>query len=346
MLDNFSTKATVTKCRAIHGKMLNQNNYRELISKQSVSEVAAYLKKTPRYRDILATIDTNTVHRGFLETLLRRSNFALYVRLCKFQMLDKINFYNYDVRREEVQQILSCILHLNANNSEDFIITLPSYLLKHASFDLISLARAKTFNDLLKVIKNTPYIKILNEIQPDDKGRVDYLRCEVLLRTGFYIALFEDIDNDFSGDEAKKLKVIIKSQIDLINVINAYRMKAYYHADPEEIKKTSIPFHGRLGESKMNLLFEATNKDEMLELFKKTIYARKINTINLDMVEKSVHLIRYKNAKSSLTNALSAPVALYTLMYLCDCELENLTSIIEGIRYKVSPEYIEKLLIM
>jgi len=346
MLENFANNATITKIRAMNGKMLTATNYHELLNKQSVSEVATYLKKNTRYRNILSSVDTNTIHRGFLEILIRRNNFDVYVKLCKFQQLDKIGFYNYQVKREEMEQILSCILHINAQKLEDYISTIPSYLISHSSFDMIALAKSKSFNDLLKVIKHTPYFKFLKDIKPDENGQIDYLRCEVILRTYYYQSLFEIIDKDFSGDVENKLKQIVKTQIDLINITNSYRLKAYFNADVGIIKQNMLPFFGRISQNKMFRIYEAKDKEEMLELFSKTIYAKKLKSIDQNLVEKNVFEIRYKSAKSSLQTAKSAPVALYSYVFLCEIEAMNLISIVEGIRYKASPSYIEKLIII
>ncbi len=111
-----------------------------------LQELATYLKNNTRYSGILASIDVNTIHRGLLEALITRNNFETYIELCKFQQLDKIPFYKYGIAREEIEQILSCILHINAGNSEDFISTLPSYLISHTSFDMLQLAKSKNLH--------------------------------------------------------------------------------------------------------------------------------------------------------------------------------------------------------
>ena len=346
MLESFSTKATVTKIHAMHGKMLTSQDYKELLNKQSVSEIAAYLKNNTRYHDVLTSIDTNTIHRGFLESLIRKSNFNTYVKLCKFQRLDHTPFYNYEIVREEIEQILSCILHINAKKSEEYISTLPSYLLKHASFDLIELAKTKTFEELLKVIKNTSYWNLLKNVKPTENGLINYLECEVLLRTEYYKTMFETIDKDFSGKVAQNLKEDVKIQVDLINFINAYRMKVFFNANSDTIKKSMLPFFGRMSQRQMFKFYDAKNKEEMLELFNTTSYSKRIDEIDQDILEKKLYEIRYESAKSSLQNAQSAPVALYSFMFLCQIEAQNIISIIEGIRYKESPSFIEKLLII
>ncbi len=346
MLESFATQATVARIHAMYGKMLTRQNYIDLLSKQTVSEIAAYLKKNTRYHDILASIDINNIHRGLLEDLIRKNNFYTYEKLCKFQNLDKIPFYKYQIKKEEVNQILSCILHINAGKSEDYITTLPSYLIKRSSFNMIELAKSKTFADLLKVIKGTKYYNVIKQIRADENGQINYLRCEVLLRTEYYKLLLEEIDKDFKGKVALKLTENVKAQIDLTNFINAYRLKAYFHADAGAIKQNMLPFYGRINKTQMFRIYEAKNKDEMLELFEKSIYAKKITTINPEIVEKNISQIRYKSSKGSLQNANFAPVALYSFMNLCDNEAHNLINIIEGIRYNVPPTIIEKLLII
>ena len=48
----FSRNATVAKIRAIYGKRLKPENYKELITKKSVSEVAESLKRNTRYSGV------------------------------------------------------------------------------------------------------------------------------------------------------------------------------------------------------------------------------------------------------------------------------------------------------
>ena len=346
MLDYYSTQATVAKIHALYGKMLSEANFRELMNKQTVGDVAAYLKKNTRYRSVLSTIDVNTIHRGHLEDLIRRCNFDVYVRLCKFQQLNKKDFFNYLIIQEEIDQILSCILHINAGNSEEYISALPSYLIKHSSFDMLELAKAHSFQDILKAVKSTSYFKVLYEIKPDKGERIDYVECELRLRKYFYEKMFEIIDHDFMGNVSKTLKADIKSQIDLINFINSYRYKFYFDASPEAVRKSMLPFFGRIAKKKMFSFYEAKNREEMLDWFSKTSYAKRLDRIDPDLVEHSFYLIRHKNAKSALKRATSAPVALFSFMYLCEIETMNLINIVEGIRYNVSSAYIERLLII
>ena len=130
----YTKNATIVRAQAMYGKRLKQNDYRELAGKKSVSEVADYLKRNTHYSSALSTINPLTIHRGHLESILRRYSFERYISLCDFQQLRKEKFYNYLLVLSEIREILSVILHINAGNSDEYISSLPSYLVSKTSF--------------------------------------------------------------------------------------------------------------------------------------------------------------------------------------------------------------------
>ena len=69
--------AIMTKCRAIYGNMLSPAQYDELLRKQSVQEIAAFLKEKTSYAPALAGVQESTVHRGQLESLLHKDAFPV-----------------------------------------------------------------------------------------------------------------------------------------------------------------------------------------------------------------------------------------------------------------------------
>ena len=54
MLDSMSSNATVAKIRSLHGRMLTRDNYREILTKRSVPEIAEYLSTTRRFGELLS----------------------------------------------------------------------------------------------------------------------------------------------------------------------------------------------------------------------------------------------------------------------------------------------------
>ena len=76
----------VTKVRAMQAKLLTDEDFRNIAAFHTVTEVAAYLKEHPGYRNVLADMDENRLHRGEIEKLLVQSLYSDYTRLYRLSM--------------------------------------------------------------------------------------------------------------------------------------------------------------------------------------------------------------------------------------------------------------------
>lgn len=336
-----AVNATTAKIRAIHGKMFTKENYREMLTRKTVPELAEYLARTPRFKDAFKEVDPNTVHRGYLEELLYRENFRTYVRLCKFQMLDKMPFYGFLIKKREIECILSLINCLNSGLENSYLEDLPGYVIKHSEIDLLELSKASDFQQMLKMLKGTPYYKVLVKISPTEDGLADYTECELQLRTMYFENLFSEIKKGFPSGEAKELTDMILKEIDVKNIINAYRMKAFFGFSPEEIKRRSFKF-SYMGKKRFKRFCECESPEQMLELI-----SRRTNMSSEDAtIETMINRVKYRNLCHTIARSGYAAVSMYAFTQLCDIEVENIVHIIEGIRYKVDSSFIESRLLI
>lgn len=337
--------ATVAKIMAIYGKRLKPQDYTEMLNKQSVSDVAEYLKKNTHYSTLLASIDTHTVHRGMLENLLRRSIFETYMRITGFEHISKQKFYNYKIIQIEIDEILRCIRYINAKSGK-LISDIPIHVNNLTSFNLIELAKVKDFKELLVFLRKTPYYEVLKKMPVDSEGRVDVTKCETLLRTYYINNLKGSLH--FKKRDVEQMTMLIDSDVDLINMINSYRLTAYFGESEDEIKKDMLPFHGRLSAEKQREIYSAPTSEEFVRRFSRTYYGRRMleNGYDINNLEQSAQRMRYKNAKRMLKSSSSAPLSVYAFIFLLEIEVQNIISIIEGIRYGVEANRIAALIIM
>ncbi len=345
ILKDLSKNATVVKARAMYGNRLKYEHYKELLNKKSVNEVAEYLKKNTHYSEILQNINTDIIHRGFLEDLIKKHFYQKYEKITRFQLLHKDGFYKYLVKIGEIREILTSVMLLNAGLNEDHISTIPSYLIDKSSFDLLALARIKSLEELLLVIENTPYYDIVKSVKIINK-KIDFLSCEVMLRTHYIKWLLDVVNKDFDKNSQNILLKQIHVHIDLINLINSYRMKKYFNATADEIQQNMLPFYGRMTRKKQLDLYQAKDIDEFVSILNKTVYGNQMVDSNKDVYfEWKLTKLRYRLAKRSLMFSENPAVSIYSLLYLFEIENENITNIIEGIRYKRDISYIENLLV-
>ncbi len=338
--------ATVAKIRAMYGKRITSSDYGELVSSRSVSEIAEYLKKNTHYSGTLSSVDTSSVHRGFLESLLRKSVYETYLKITGFEKIGRQEFYNYRIILAEIDVILSCIRNINAR-SESGISDIPIYLNGMTCFDLIEIARIRTFPELLDFLRKTPYYDVLAGETADENGNADYTVCEVKMRCYYFERLKKFIDKR-GGAEAKALNLMIMTDVDLINVINSYRMKRFFGGTEEEIESIMLPFGSRLSPEKRRDIYSSENEADFIRRFSKTFYGRQLAEMGRDFsdMEEDASRLRYIYAKRALKNSSSAAVSVYAFLYLMTIEVQNLISIIEGVRYGVSSKQIESLIII
>ena len=347
---NYSYNATVAKARTFYGKRLKEEDYRELLKKTTIPEIAEYLKRNTHFSECLSNIDTASVHRGYLEDILNRETFNEYVRLCSFQKLNEISFFNYRYINNEINVILRCIIYINAGTSEKFIDTISPYLAKHASFDMMKLGEVRKYNDLLDILRKTPYYNIIKDQKPDNDGNYDCTKIDVLLKTYYVDWVEKAIKRDFSGSVQKDMLEITGTLYDLSNIYNAFRYKAFSGADYNEISHILFPVPSNITKYRYSELMNTTTAEEYIDVLKNTGYGRRMIAENSDISRTSINhdieILRNRLAKSYLRKSTNAAVSIYTILFLLTTEVKNITTIIEGIRYGVSLQDIEELLVI
>lgn len=339
------TDGTISaKAKCMYGKRLRTNDYQDMLRKQSVKELTDFLKESTYYSSCLSHINSNQIHRGQLEELLRREVSQRYVRLCRYHFGFETDFYNFYFLRMEIEQLLRCIMSLNAGTMEHFIIELPAHLIKHASFDLLALAHIRSYDDLLDLLQHTPYRALLEELlhQPP----INYTACEKALMEYYYHSLLDIVRHKFRGQTRKDLERIISVNITLSNIMLMYRMKTFFHFPAEEVKKQTLNENYRITKKRFEEFLSSGSPEEFLDVFRQTYYGKAIHGVTFTTFENYVTRILNQFNKKLMRFSTSAPAVLYAYMALNSIEVDNITSIIEGIRYQVPSGQIERLLVM
>lgn len=347
MLNILSHHTSISaKAKAMFGKRLTYIDYKELLKKKSVSEIAYYLKNYTHYKQSLSSVDDNNIHRGQLELILKKDLFKRYEKLCRYLVSKKNRFFYYYITKAEVQQILRCIMLLNSNSMDDFIVELPGFLISSSTFDLLSLAKVRCFEDLENVLKNSHYKNVIKKCKPDKNDIIDYTMSEILLRSHQYKIILDLINKNFKNKEKKSIEKAFKLEIDLLNIASIFRLKKYFNMTPDKIKSKLIPFGYFLNKDKLDRLISSDlNKNFYIicnNIFK-SIYN---SDENFKIIEKYIHTLKYKYNKKLLYFSTFSSCTFYSLFVLSEIELENIIKIIEGIRYKVDVNEIKELIIL
>ncbi len=344
-MSKWASKAIITKAKAIYGNRLMPEDYKELVKKNQVSDVAEYLKNSRNYRESLSDIQESSIHRGQLEELVKKTSFNYLIRLIKFIELKDKSFYEINIVRREVDVILSTVRSMISGAYQLAIAEFPVYFVRHAHFDIEQLSKSKNFEELLSSLSSTPYLDILSPYAKTKNDDVDYPAIEQQLELYYYDEVFSRINKNYKGKVLKELKHIFLTSIELRNIIKIYRLKKFYKVSPENIKKSLILKYSRISSLKINEMIYLENPDEILMYLQKSEYSKYTDEDDYIYIEYYAEKLRYNLAKRYIHFSSEAPTVYGAYLILSEIEQQNVINIIESIRYNLNEQEIEKMLI-
>ncbi len=342
---SFASNAIISKAKSIYGKSIKPSDYESLLKMKSVPEVAQFLRNQKNYADILQDAQVDSIHRGELEELIKKNQFNHTIRLIKFVKVKDIEFFEINLLKREIDIILEIIRSIISNDYSSQIADIPSYMKKHATFDIFLASQASTMNEFLSSIKRTPYSDVLTKYANVINKDIDYVSIERDLELYYFEEIFRRIAQNYKGKLKKDLDTIYLTKIELGNITKIYRLKKFYHADISSIKLALIHKYSRISEKKMDELISLPNPDLILSYLRQSEFQTFIDNSEYIYVEYYADRIKYNLAKRFMYFTNSVPKIYAAFLLLCDIEVQNLINIIEGIRYQLSEAEIRKMLI-
>lgn len=340
-----SSQAMAAKAKAMYGLHLKEADYHELLRKNSVQEIASYLKSETSFRTVLSGINEQTVHRGFLEMLIRQEYYQDFLKLIHFGDPSKNKFYRYGIISIEIKQILITLRNLSEEDRSGQIAQLPMFASKLTNFDLQGLIKVTSYDEILNYLKNTHYYDILLPYKPKSGEELDYTGVEIGLKHYYYDNIDQMLQRDFKGAEREQLRDLFNTRIELENLIVIYRLKKYYKSTPAKIKSLLKNTFVHIPKKQLYEWIDNKSAEELIEALKTCYYRIEFELKDFVYIEQLVDRIQFKLHKRILRFSKNPDVILVAYLTLLEIEIQNIIDIIEGVRYRVDQDRIAKLLI-
>ena len=341
----FANNAIITKSKSIYGNFLKEDDYERIVKFRSLPDLVGFLKKHPNYQNILKDVSENAVHRGQLEALIKRNSFNQIERLTKQVFSKDEAFYKINIVSQENELILSVLRTIISQEFEEMKGKIPYFFETHTSISVEKLLKTTSFDELLEAVSKSPYHSILKPYYTKNNDMIRYLDIEHALESYYYDEVFARIEKYYSGSLAKDLRSIFETRIELGNIIKVYRLKKFYQANALTIKSVLIKKHTRISEKKMDEIIAIKDPDAILKYLSTSEFSRFKSDKDYVYVEYYAGKIRYDLAKKFMYFSTDVPKVFLAFITLSEIEIENLTNVIEGIRYQVEENEIKQMLI-
>lgn len=340
---DYKLNAIMAKARAMYGKRLTAQDYTSLCSCRSTAEIVSYLRGRTGYADAFENTVTAGIDEGYVEFLIKKLSYNRFATLCRYEMSFGEELHNYFIVKEEITQILQCIKSILLKNTDKYVMSVPSFYTKSFSIKAYDLMNIKSVPELINCLDGTPYRSMIQKCFDSKAGYLEY-ECELL---NYFYEFEYKLIKSRKGKPDKELFDLLSTKADTQFIDKLYRTKKYFSVSSESVVSRLAPVHlTNFTQKQVKQLLNASNEKEVLTLLKATKYkgyAAKIE--KTDYVEQAINEENYKMYKHQLRFSSDPNVAMFCYMFLESIEVSNMIHIIEGVKYKISPEEIRSLLI-
>ena len=320
-------EALKVKISAMRGKLMTRNDYVNMSRLVSVDAVGSAIRSREGYGEALSGLSAAALRRTPLERRVIFSITADYIDIYRFvtdhmtrRMMDNL-FMKYEIR--VIRTLLGYIFDERPTDFEPDELSRETGRVLNLKLSL--LLKAKTVPELIAALGGTVYYSVLAQVYREN---ISLFELETQLDLFYYLRLWNAVKKYPVKTEKKALEFIIGAEIDLKNIMRAYRFKRY-GTPPDKTYAHLIP---------------AAYKTDMPEL-------KKITDSDFELPAKN-----YKNVfaaggglenccrkkmselcgKTLSDNKISS-ARVFAYLYLKELETNNLTSLIEGVRYRLAP---------
>ena len=322
----------------MQSKLISEAEIQELLQFTSVSHAVAWLKRTPEYAKAWADLDETSIHRGQIEKLLKISIFADFSKIYQFANPEQCKFLDLYSRRYEIRVLKELMTNLFDHRDTDPVDVSPyrEFFRRHSKLDLDRLTACTTMDEFINSLKGNEFYVPLSRIQNHDTALLfDY---GMALDLYYFSMIWHVRKKLFSGKDLKQITMAYGEKFDMLNLQFISRSKRYFHMTPADIYALLIPVNYKLHKKDIAALVEAETMTAFESLLDRTYYGRRYEKLNSHTLEEMYSSIM-KHVLSGESKADPYSVStIYCYLYHKEHEIDRLTTVLECIRYSITPE--------
>ena len=343
LYDIFKYSDTFAKVQAMSGKLLKNADYDTLLSKDSIAEIASYLKNSTHYSDDLANVNEASLHRGQLEEILNEAKAREFARLIRFERGANKRFLLTYVLKYEIEILKEVLRMLKSGLLPSFYHEVSEHFKRYFTVDIQSLSKSQSIRQFIEGLKGTDYYSVFSKMEIND-GNFNIFNIEMMLDIYYFNRVFTLCEKLLSKNDAKLVREMMSRETDILNLLWIVRSKRYFNTPKEIIYSYILPNRYMIRDAQIKELVEAKTEEDMQAVLASTPYSKVFERDNLFLEQHFTEYMRTHERKTVRRRQYSI-VTVLNYINSCDVETSNIIKIIEGKRYKLSVDEIEPYLI-
>ncbi len=335
--------AVITKLRAMYSRLLKYDDYVALSNMTSVGEVVHYLKEAPGYAALLADVNEATVHRGTLEHLFSGDIIKDAEKLASMLGEKEKRVLKLFLSKYEIDIVKRAVRSASKGGGDKVAAADAAELEAHKiiseGLDVEKCFSASNLRELEVALSGTEYAEIISRF-PVYEARTA-IDIGTALDELYFSRLQKGAKQYLSGGDSRAVNEFLSAEVSVFNILWIYRYKKYYDMSVDEIINHLIPNKQGLGKAKVLELASADLKD-YTELVQNLRYRDIFKDADERDWDKRFAAYLYKMYHRQLRNDSYSFSTVLAYLYLKEMDINNIITVVEGVRYGVEPEKIRK----
>jgi V/A-type H+-transporting ATPase subunit C len=217
-----------------------------------------------------------------------------------------------------------------------------AFFKSRSALDIQKVYNSATAGELLGSLERTKYYQTAKKMFDAD-GNFNLLNFEIAMLE-YYATAAKELGKNFSADSRKDFYELIDLEIDTFNISYIFRQQKLGVSN-ERIISNIITTHGTIPRRKLMELINAGSDITFTELLGKTKVGKNFSSDDFSYIEGVFERNVYKINKHYLRFSTNPDISVITFISLATTEIDNITHIVEGKRYDMPNDEIQKFLV-
>jgi len=205
------------------------------------------------------------------------------------------------------------------------------------------LALSRNLEELIAGLKGSSYYEVLRPFMiTAPESRLFSLEMALDL---YYFKMLQDATQRLHGKDQEIARQVYGTEIDAFNIFWIYRAKQLYRKDKEWIYSYIVSSYYKISRKDIDRMVSANSTEEFLSAVKDTPYNDLFHGYEPGEYEYHYWELMYRMHRKNFRRDNFSIACVISFLRLKEIELNNIISIIEGIRYKLSPEQIQRFVV-
>ena len=339
----LSYSAITTKVKAMEKNLIHTDDYTMLSNVKSTGDIVSFFKNHQAYEPYFSNVNEMDTHRGLVESILSKTVYESYAKIFHFANKNQRNILKLSFFRYEVHALQECLKHVLHKEATIDVRAFEKVFQNNTCLNLEALQNATSMEEFTNCLRGTEYYPLFNRLS--NTKNVTLYDYQMELNIYYYKKIWKLKGRYLSGQELKDYTDTIGTVIDLQNIMSVYRCKKYYNVEVADILSIVIPISYHLKKEKLTAMIQASSMEEFVRILQTTKYRINSDSPTKEEIERSYYEKIYSvYEKNSLKNPVSmAPIHFF--LYKKEREVDQLTTVLEGVRYGVEPDHIMQYLL-